>query len=156
MTGVAFQTLFRNALAEPYTLGVAGGAALGAVAALQFMDWSSIVGFSTVTVASFLGAAAVGLVLVALAHAPSGANWVASSVLLQKRTVDRFRGRVFSTEWLLVTLADSASILTASLLMEAGVLDLRTGILAFGMLQMACGAVWILVIVPKERQFALR
>ena len=27
MTGVAFQTLFRNALAEPYTLGVAGGAA---------------------------------------------------------------------------------------------------------------------------------
>ena len=96
------------------------------------------------------------LVIVALAHAPSGANWVASSVLLQKRTVDRFRGRVFSTEWLLVTLADSASILTASLLMEAGVLDLRTGILAFGMLQMACGAVWILVIVPKERQFAPR
>jgi iron complex transport system permease protein len=74
MTGVAFQTLFRNALAEPYTLGVAGGAALGAVAALQFMDWSSIVGFSTVTVASFLGAAAVGLVLVALARTRKGSE----------------------------------------------------------------------------------
>ena len=28
--GAAFQTLFGNPLAEPYTLGVAGGAALGA------------------------------------------------------------------------------------------------------------------------------
>ena len=45
------------------------------------------------------------LLLVVLAHAPSGANWVASSVLLQKRTVDSYRGRVFSSEWLLITLA---------------------------------------------------
>ncbi len=74
MTGVAFQTLFRNALAEPYTLGVAGGAALGAVIALQFLDWSSVAGFSTVTVASFVGAAAVGLVLVGLARTRRGSE----------------------------------------------------------------------------------
>jgi iron complex transport system permease protein len=72
MSGVAFQTLFRNALAEPYTLGVAGGAALGAVIALQFLDWSSMAGFSAVTVASFVGAAAVGLVLVGLARTRRG------------------------------------------------------------------------------------
>ena len=94
------------------------------------------------------------LALVALAHAPSGANWVASSVLLQKRTVDRYRGRVFSTEWLLVTVADSLSILTASLLMEAGLLDLRTGVLTFGALQVLCGGLWMLLVVPRERRYS--
>jgi MFS family permease len=83
------------------------------------------------------------VLLVAFAHAPSGANWVASSVLLQKRTVDRFRGRVFATEWLLVTLADSVSILAASLLLEARLLDLRSGILLFGGVQVLCGLIWL-------------
>jgi hypothetical protein len=94
------------------------------------------------------------LALVAIAHAPSGANWVASSVLLQKRTVDRYRGRVFSTEWLLVTLADSMSILAASLLMEAGWLGLRSGIALFGGVQILSGLVWILVVVPREKRSA--
>jgi iron complex transport system permease protein len=74
MTGVAFQTLFRNPLAEPYTLGVAGGAALGAVVALQFLDWGSLAGFSVVTVSSFIGAGAVGLVLVGLARTRKGSE----------------------------------------------------------------------------------
>ncbi|MEJ2084701.1 MAG: hypothetical protein P8Y44_03365 [Acidobacteriota bacterium] len=90
-------------------------------------------------------------ILVAVAHAPSGANWVASTVLLQKRTVDEFRGRVFSTEWLLITLSDSASILVASLLLETGVLTLGSGLLAFGALQVFCGLLWVLRVVPAER-----
>jgi MFS family permease len=94
------------------------------------------------------------LVLVALAHAPSGANWVASSVLLQQRTVDQYRGRVFSTEWLLVTVADSLSILTCSLLMEAEVLDLRSSILAFGAVQILCGLLWVALVVPSERRYS--
>jgi MFS family permease len=94
------------------------------------------------------------LALIAVAHAPSGANWVASSVLLQKRTVDKYRGRVFSTEWLLVTLADSVSILSASLLMEAGVLGLRSGIVVFGAVQILCGLAWVILVVPRERQSA--
>jgi hypothetical protein len=96
------------------------------------------------------------LLVVAFAHAPSGANWVASSVLLQKRTVDRYRGRVFATEWLLVTLADSLSILTASLLMETGLLSLRAGVLSFGGVQVLCGLVWLLLVVPRERRSASR
>src|SRR5690242_7290834 len=36
VSGLAFQTLFGNPLAEPYTLGIASGAALGAVLALRF------------------------------------------------------------------------------------------------------------------------
>ncbi len=95
------------------------------------------------------------LVLVVFAHAPSGANWVASTVLLQKRTVDRYRGRVFSTEWLLVTLADSASILGASLLLESGLLNLRSGIACFAIVQILSGLLWITIVVPKERSAEL-
>jgi len=74
MSGAAFQTLFRNPLAEPYTLGVAGGAALGAVLALQIGDWATFGGFSMVAIASFIGAATVGLVLVGLARTRRGAE----------------------------------------------------------------------------------
>jgi hypothetical protein len=58
---------------------------------------------------------------------------------------------VFATEWLLVTLADSLSILTASLLMEAGLLTLRSGIVLYGGVQVLCGLAWIVLVVPKER-----
>lgn len=92
------------------------------------------------------------LLLVVVAHAPSGANWVASTVLLQKRTTDRFRGRVFSAEWLFITLSDSASILVASLLLEASVMTLRGGLVAFGALQVACGLVWLMTVVPAENR----
>ena len=93
----------------------------------------------------------IGL-LVVLAHAPSGANWVASTVLLQKRTVDSFRGRVFSAEWLAVTLADSISILTASLLLESGSVSLSTGVLVFAVVQILCGTLWAVLVVPAERR----
>ncbi len=72
VAGVAFQTLFRNPLAEPFTLGVAGGAALGAVLALHLGHlWapaaSGTVGdaaFPLIAAASFAGAlAATGLVV---------------------------------------------------------------------------------------------
>ena len=66
--------------------------------------------------------------LVVLAHAPSGANWVASTVLLQKRTPDRYRGRVFATEWLLITLVDAVAILAVAALLETGWATLRQAI----------------------------
>ncbi|GIV60816.1 MAG: MFS transporter [Rhodothermaceae bacterium] len=91
-------------------------------------------------------------VFVVAAHATSGANWVLSTVLLQERTVDRYRGRVFATEWLLVMLADTASILTASLLLEAGLLDLRGGFLTFAAFQVLCGLGWLAGIVPHEQR----
>ena len=74
VAGSAFQTLFRNPLAEPYTLGVAGGAALGAVLSMQLEGVAGLGGFATVAAASFLGAAAVGAVLVGLARTSRGAQ----------------------------------------------------------------------------------
>jgi len=90
-------------------------------------------------------------VLVAIAHSSSGANWVLSSVLLQKRTVDQFRGRVFATELLLFTVVDAVSIVTAGILLQSGLLDLRGGILVFAIAMVAAGMLWLLRVVPAEK-----
>lgn len=63
ITGAALQALFRNPLADPYTLGVSGGGALGASIAIA-LGWSVRVGGTPIIfVMAFLGAlSAVGLV----------------------------------------------------------------------------------------------
>lgn len=56
LTGGALQALFRNPLADPYTLGVSGGGALGASAAIA-LGWSArVAGVPLVFVAAFAGA----------------------------------------------------------------------------------------------------
>lgn len=67
VSGVSFQTLFRNSLAEPYTLGIASGAALGAVIALRFQGDGTLLGMSVVALASFAGALVATGVVVGLA-----------------------------------------------------------------------------------------
>ena len=90
--------------------------------------------------------------LVVLGHAASGGNWVLSTVILQKRTQDRYRGRVFSTDWFLVMSAESLSILVGSALLELGWLTLEGAVLAFAGLQIACGLAWLAIVVPRERR----
>ena len=89
--------------------------------------------------------------LVVAGHAASGGNWVLSTVMLQKRTADRYRGRVFSTDWLFVMATESASILLASTLLELGWLDLAECIRLFAGLQIASGLLWWFLVVPRER-----
>ncbi len=72
MSGAALQATLRNPLAEPYLLGVSGGAAVGAVLATVLG-----VGMALVPPAAFVGAAlAVSLVLLVarVAHAPHDAR----------------------------------------------------------------------------------
>ncbi|MFN7960387.1 MAG: iron ABC transporter permease [Thermoanaerobaculia bacterium] len=69
LSGLSFQSVFRNPLAEPYTLGVAGGAALGAVLALVAFPQAALVG---VGIASFLGALAATAVVVGLSFRREG------------------------------------------------------------------------------------
>jgi sugar phosphate permease len=95
------------------------------------------------------------VVFVLLAHMASGANWVLSTVLLQMRTEDRFRGRVFATDWLLVTLVESAAVLVAALVLEAGWAELRTLFFIAASVQVITGIGWLLVIVPRERRAAV-
>lgn len=63
-SGAAYQGLFRNPLADPYILGVAAGAGLGAVMAISF-GWATTtsLGLSIIPMVAFTGGlAAVGLV----------------------------------------------------------------------------------------------
>ncbi len=62
-SGVAFQSLLRNPLADPYTLGVSGGAALGGVAAMA-LGFS----FPMVTLVAFTGALVSLLLIYRLAQ----------------------------------------------------------------------------------------
>lgn len=108
------------------------------------------VGVGLVPWTSSVGAVALICALVVLGHAASGGSWVLSTLMLQKRTEDRYRGRVFSTDWLLVMSAESISILVGSALLEAGWLDLVGAVQAFAVLQVACGLAWVGIVVPRE------
>ncbi len=93
------------------------------------------------------------LAMVVFAHAASGANWVLSTTLLQMRAEDRFRGRVFTADWLMLALVESASTLAASLALEWGA-PLRTTVMVLAGLQIVAGGVWLSTIVPWERRGA--
>ncbi|HVT60134.1 MAG TPA: iron ABC transporter permease [Thermoanaerobaculia bacterium] len=67
VSGLGFQTLFRNPLAEPYTLGIASGAALGAVIAMRFESTAQPLGLPAVALASFAGALCAMALVVGLA-----------------------------------------------------------------------------------------
>ncbi|MCH9814545.1 MAG: iron ABC transporter permease [Epsilonproteobacteria bacterium] len=56
LSGLLFQTLFRNPLTTPFTLGISSGATLGAASAIIFGFTGSVLGFSFVTLFGFLGA----------------------------------------------------------------------------------------------------
>ncbi len=142
------------------------GTGVGPIAGRHFLPderrWPALLG-GTVVVCGLVYLA-IGLLpwglwwialLVGLAHAPSGINWVFSTILLQRRTEDRFRGRVVATQWLLLATTDSLSILTAALLLEVGGLDLRTGILIFAAVEIVGGLLWLAWVVPAERRAAV-
>jgi iron complex transport system permease protein len=59
LTGVLFQCMLRDPLAEPYTLGVSSGAAVGAVLAI-------CLGFQSTGLASLIGAALVLLIVIGM------------------------------------------------------------------------------------------
>ena len=65
MSGGALQGTLRNGLAEPYLLGVSGGAAVGAVLALAF----EATGDGIISVAAFAGAAAAVVLALVVARA---------------------------------------------------------------------------------------
>jgi len=77
--GATFQILFRNALATPYTLGVASGGSLGAMIALKAGWVFALWGVSSLTVAAFVGALTVVAVVLVIA---SGRRKLTSNELL--------------------------------------------------------------------------
>jgi cobalamin transport system permease protein len=71
ISGASFQTLFRNPLAEPYTLGLASGAALGAVFAVQ-LGGAMAGSLPVIFLGSLLGALGVSLLVIGLAATRRG------------------------------------------------------------------------------------
>jgi len=55
-SGTAYQALFRNPLADPYLIGVASGAGLGAVLAMALREQGSLSGLYSIPVGAFAGA----------------------------------------------------------------------------------------------------
>jgi iron complex transport system permease protein len=55
-SGAAYQGLFRNPLADPYLIGIASGAGLGAVIAMSVEFPTTLLGLFTVPIAAFGGA----------------------------------------------------------------------------------------------------
>src|SRR3979411_983225 len=72
MVGAALQALFRNPLADPFTLGVSGGASLGASLAIGVGLGLNVVGRPLVLIAAFAGASASVLLVYRLARSGGG------------------------------------------------------------------------------------
>jgi iron complex transport system permease protein len=67
-SGAGYQGLFQNPLADPYLIGVASGAGLGAVLAMS-LNWpSNLLGFFSIPVAAFVGAALTVIIVYRLAR----------------------------------------------------------------------------------------
>ena len=86
-------------------------------------------------------------------HAASAINWVLSTVLLQERSDDEWRGRLFSTDFLLMTTVNGCSTLVASLMLEYTDITLREGIQLFAILQVLSGMIWVMLMMPSERRY---
>ena len=122
-------------------------------------DWVRAMGFCMIfgglmySVVGLTTSLWIMLLFVFIAHAASGANWVMSTVLLQRRTPDPYRGRIFSTEWLLFTLAQSASVMISSWVLEIGWLSIQETMIVFALLLAATGIVWHLTVTQDEKAY---
>ena len=72
VAGAVFQSLLRNDLAAPFTLGVSSGAALGAVIAMSIGLPYAIAGIPSVPTAAFLGALGAITLVFSLAKTRTG------------------------------------------------------------------------------------
>jgi iron complex transport system permease protein len=68
VSGLMFQGLFRNPLADPYIIGASGGAALGACIGIVFLAQVSLFGFSATALLAFAGAVLTMVVVYAVAR----------------------------------------------------------------------------------------
>lgn len=80
LVGAALQAMFRNPLAEPLTLGVSGGGALGASVAIAFGMGARVGGLPVIFVAAFAGACLSVVVVYRLAR--TGATVLPGALLL--------------------------------------------------------------------------
>ena len=91
----------------------------------------------------------IAAVLVFAAHLGSGAQWMLSTYGLQRHTPDAIRGRVFSFDYALVTLAIAFSNIVAGILAQA--LTPETAVWAMVTMLAIAGCAWLLFSAPARR-----
>ena len=127
------------------------GTGLGPILARAFLKnedaWPSLVGY-LIIVSGFVYflvgisvsyALWITVLLVILAHSASGANWVLSTVMMQQWVEDEVRGRVFSTDMLILSVAFSTSTSVAGYLMENTDIGIQSGIMMFASVMVLSG-----------------
>ena len=91
MAGAALQVMFRNPLAEPWTLGIAGGASLGAfIARICPFLWFALGPLNTSQVLALAGAGVALAIVLSVARRPGGAG--AQTLLLAGVTLGVISG----------------------------------------------------------------
>jgi predicted MFS family arabinose efflux permease len=122
------------------------------------LRWTILAGFAMSAVGYLaLGAAGalwIAILTLILAHAGGSACWTASSTLLQTRTDDKFRGRVFSAEFAFSMLMVSISSFAAGQAVDRGI-DVRTVAVATGIAMLVPVAAWLVAgraWEPERRQ----
>ncbi len=114
LAGAVLQTVLRNPLADPFVLGLSGGASLAAAAVLA--TGLAAVGAFVLPVASFVGAAAALLVVAAVARAAGGGpvtlilsgvvmGGITSSLLMLILTFSESRALQSVTWWMMGNLS---------------------------------------------------
>ena len=143
-------------------LGTAVGPIIGKRIFSQEKNWIKAMGIWMIGVGAMyfivglMESLALMLLFVFFAHAASGANWVMSTVLLQRRAPDYVRGRVFSFEWLMFTFAQSISVFIASNLLELEILTVNGTMLLFASLLVGIGILWSVTVRAREREYQNR
>jgi MFS family permease len=132
---VAGRPLMENPKLRPYLIGLAVGVCGLFYIGVAAVEWTGLV-----------------LVLVFLAHAASGLNWVLSTTFLQERTADEWRGRVAGTDHFGITVMMGISAVAGGLIMENDLLGLRELIALTGLVQIVLGLAWIALASPHERE----
>ncbi|MBN1304356.1 MAG: iron ABC transporter permease [Anaerolineales bacterium] len=93
-SGAVYQGVFRNPLADPYLIGVASGAGLGAVLAMS-VDWpQELLGLYTVPAAAYLGALVTILLVYQLARV--GKTLPTTSMILAGVAISSFASSLMS------------------------------------------------------------
>jgi iron complex transport system permease protein len=76
VSGLVFQGLFRNPMADPYIIGASGGAAVGACIGIVFLSQFALFGFSATALLAFAGAVVAMTIVYALARTRGRTNSV--------------------------------------------------------------------------------
>ena len=108
--GVVFQAIFRNPLATPFTLGVAGGASLGVTLSIFLGINLTILGISGVSIAALVGA--MGSIAIVYGIARATGNTSPNTMLLGGVAISFFFSSLILLLQYLGDMSDSFRIIT--------------------------------------------